>query len=170
MRASTWEKFGIGEAPRRQMKIHDAAGCTRCFGTGYLGRVGIYEVLAMDEQMGDMIERGVPVRELREAARARASSPCVKMACARSSTVRPASPSWCGWSRRRVVRAGSAQVLRQPPAAGVLQPKCLRPYGMPHASLALAGTNALLPPSPPTGEDSPDSGEDSAEQRLHNAV
>ena len=71
VRASTWEKFGIGEAPRRQMKIYEAAGCKRCFGTGYLGRVGIYEVLAMDEEMGDMIERGVPVRELREAARAR---------------------------------------------------------------------------------------------------
>lgn len=71
MRASTWEKFGVGEAPRRQMKIHDAAGCKRCFGTGYLGRVGIYEVLAMDEEMADMIERGGPVRELREAARAR---------------------------------------------------------------------------------------------------
>jgi type II secretory ATPase GspE/PulE/Tfp pilus assembly ATPase PilB-like protein len=71
VRASTWEKFGIGEAPRRQMKIHEAAGCTRCFGTGYLGRVGIYEVLTMDEDMADMIESGVPVRELREAARAR---------------------------------------------------------------------------------------------------
>ena len=71
VRASTWEKFGVGEAPRRQMKIYDAAGCKRCFGTGYLGRIGIYEVLTMDEEMGDMIDRGVPVRELREAARAR---------------------------------------------------------------------------------------------------
>jgi type IV pilus assembly protein PilB len=71
VRASTWEKFGIGEAPRRQMKIHEAAGCKRCFGTGYMGRVGLYEVLTMDEDMGDMIECGVPVRELRDAARAR---------------------------------------------------------------------------------------------------
>jgi len=71
VRASTWEKFGLGEAPRRQMKIHEAAGCTRCFGTGYLGRVGIYEVLDMDEEMGDLIDQGVPVREIREAARAR---------------------------------------------------------------------------------------------------
>ena len=71
VRASTWEKFGLGEAPRRQMKIHEPAGCTRCFGTGYLGRVGIYEVLDMDEEMGDLIDQGVPVREIREAARAR---------------------------------------------------------------------------------------------------
>jgi type IV pilus assembly protein PilB len=70
VRAGTWEKLGIGEAPRRQMKIHEAVGCTRCYGTGYLGRVGIYEVLDMDEEMGGMIERGVPVHELREAARA----------------------------------------------------------------------------------------------------
>jgi type II secretory ATPase GspE/PulE/Tfp pilus assembly ATPase PilB-like protein len=71
VRVSTWEKFGIGKAPRGQMKIYEAAGCKRCFGTGYLGRVGIYEVLAMDEEMADMIERGVPVRELRETARAK---------------------------------------------------------------------------------------------------
>jgi type IV pilus assembly protein PilB len=70
VRASTWEKFGIGAAPGRQMKIREASGCTRCFGTGYLGRIGIYEVLAMDEEMADMIESGVHVRELREVARA----------------------------------------------------------------------------------------------------
>ena len=71
VRASTWEKLGLGEAPRRQFKVYEAAGCTRCFGTGYLGRVGLFEVLALDEEMGDMIEEGLPVRELREAARAR---------------------------------------------------------------------------------------------------
>ncbi len=71
VRASTWEKFGVGEAPHRQMKIYEPAGCTRCFGTGYLGRVGLYEVLDMDEEMGDMIDQGLPVRELRAAARAR---------------------------------------------------------------------------------------------------
>jgi len=79
-RASTWEKSGIGEAPRRQMKIHDAAGCKRCFGTGYLGRVGIYEVLAMDEEMADMIERGVPVRSSAGRSRLAASNPCAKTA------------------------------------------------------------------------------------------
>ena len=73
VRASTWEKLGLGEAPRRQLKVYEAAGCTRCFGTGYLGRVGLFEVLALDEEMGDMIEQGLPVRELREAARAQGS-------------------------------------------------------------------------------------------------
>jgi type IV pilus assembly protein PilB len=71
VRASTWEKLGLGEAPRRQFKVYEAVGCTRCFGTGYLGRVGLFEVLALDEEMCDMIEEGLPVRELREAARAR---------------------------------------------------------------------------------------------------
>jgi type IV pilus assembly protein PilB len=71
VRASTWAKLGLGEAPRAQMKVHEAAGCTRCFGTGYMGRAGLFEVLSLDEEMADMIERGVPVRELREAARVR---------------------------------------------------------------------------------------------------
>jgi type II secretory ATPase GspE/PulE/Tfp pilus assembly ATPase PilB-like protein len=71
IRASTWEKSGIGEAPHRQMKVQEAAGCTRCFGTGYLGRVGLYEVLDIDEEVGDMIDAGVPVRDLRQAARSR---------------------------------------------------------------------------------------------------
>lgn len=71
VRAAAWENLGLGEAPRRQTRVYDAVGCARCFGTGYLGRVGIFEVLALDEEMGDMIERGVPVRDLREAARAR---------------------------------------------------------------------------------------------------
>ena len=70
VRATTWEGLGLGEAPRRQMRVYDAVGCPRCFGTGYLGRLGVFEVLALDEEMGDMIERGVPVRDLREAARA----------------------------------------------------------------------------------------------------
>jgi type IV pilus assembly protein PilB len=71
MRATTWEKLGLGEAPRRTLKVFEATGCTRCFGTGYLGRVGLFEVLALDEDLGDMIEQGVPVRELRDAARAK---------------------------------------------------------------------------------------------------
>ena len=71
VRASTWEKLGLGAAPRRQFKVYEAVGCTRCFGTGYLGRVGLFEVLTLDEEMGDMIEQGLPVRELREAARAK---------------------------------------------------------------------------------------------------
>ena len=71
MRAGEWEKLGLGEAPRRQFKVYEPTGCKRCFGTGYLGRVGLFEVLALDEELGDMIEEGVPVRELRAAARAR---------------------------------------------------------------------------------------------------
>jgi type II secretory ATPase GspE/PulE/Tfp pilus assembly ATPase PilB-like protein len=69
--AAAWEKLGLGAAPRRQMKVHDAAGCTRCLGTGYLGRAGIFEVLTLDEELADMIEQGLPVRDLREAARVR---------------------------------------------------------------------------------------------------
>ncbi|KDR93981.1 type IV pilus assembly protein PilB [Peptoclostridium litorale DSM 5388] len=33
-------------------------GCEKCFGTGYLGRVGVYEVMAIDSNIRDSINRG----------------------------------------------------------------------------------------------------------------
>ncbi len=44
-------------------------GCRACGGTGYAGRVGAFELFAMDEDLADLIADGAPVHRLRAAAR-----------------------------------------------------------------------------------------------------
>ncbi|BAL25715.1 ATPase, T2SS/T4P/T4SS family [Azoarcus sp. KH32C] len=40
------------------------AGCAECDGTGYRGRLGLYEILLPDELMRDLIARGASLKEL----------------------------------------------------------------------------------------------------------
>ena len=44
-------------------------GCERCFGTGYLGRVGIFELMEMNDELRKMIMAGADASMLTEAAR-----------------------------------------------------------------------------------------------------
>ncbi len=39
-------------------------GCPACMGTGYRGRTGIFEIVLNDEEVQDMILRGVPAQEI----------------------------------------------------------------------------------------------------------
>jgi len=43
-------------------------GCKKCLGTGYLGRIPIYEVLVITPTMAQAIEKGLPTTQLRELA------------------------------------------------------------------------------------------------------
>ena len=43
-------------------------GCKKCLGTGYLGRIPIFEIMAVTPTMSDGVERGLPVSKLREIA------------------------------------------------------------------------------------------------------
>jgi len=45
-------------------------GCRRCIGTGYIGRVGVYELFEATEEYGEMIVRLEPAEAVRRAARA----------------------------------------------------------------------------------------------------
>jgi type IV pilus assembly protein PilB len=69
--ADKWVELGLGEPPERRMSAYSPAGCPKCFGTGYLGRLGLYEVLTIDDGMREMIATGATVGELRAAARGR---------------------------------------------------------------------------------------------------
>lgn len=54
--------------------VHAACGgveCTVCHGTGYSGRVGVFELLLVDESLRGMIARGAQLPEIREHARSR---------------------------------------------------------------------------------------------------
>lgn len=49
---------------------YQGKGCERCNHTGYSGRVGIYEVLPLRDEIRSLIVKGAPLAELREAASA----------------------------------------------------------------------------------------------------
>lgn len=51
------------------MPIYRARGCPACNGTGFKGRVGVYEVLDMEAPLRDAIARGLDSTALRDAAR-----------------------------------------------------------------------------------------------------
>ena len=69
--AERWRDLGLGEAPGSRMTVHSPVGCPKCFGTGYYGRLGLYEVLTVDDELREMISVGATVGEMRAAARAR---------------------------------------------------------------------------------------------------
>ena len=45
------------------------AGCVRCRQTGFFGRSGVFEILDITPEIRDLINRGVHLSELQEAAR-----------------------------------------------------------------------------------------------------
>ncbi len=45
-------------------KVTRGRGCTACHGTGYTGRVGIYEVLTLDDEIRDRISNGSSILEI----------------------------------------------------------------------------------------------------------
>jgi len=51
-------------------KIYRGAGCDKCRQTGYSGRMGIYELLEMDDDMRDLVTSNPPLMELRRACQA----------------------------------------------------------------------------------------------------
>lgn len=53
------------------LRLHGGAGCPSCHGTGYRGRLGLFELLRIDDTMRESIARGAGMDALRERARAR---------------------------------------------------------------------------------------------------
>jgi len=71
MTDARWTELGLGDPPQRRLKVYNPTGCTKCFGTGYRGRVGLYEVLIIDEGLRDLIATGGSVHEIQRMARER---------------------------------------------------------------------------------------------------
>jgi type IV pilus assembly protein PilB len=59
---------GFSEHESRTLKMFKGRGCDRCSNTGYKGRVGLYEVLEVDDEMREMILSGASSFELRQKA------------------------------------------------------------------------------------------------------
>jgi len=52
----------------RAIPFMKGKGCETCGGTGYKGRAGIYEVMAMSPEVRRMVLRGASITELRDMA------------------------------------------------------------------------------------------------------
>jgi type IV pilus assembly protein PilB len=61
-------EIGFSETEARTLKLFRGRGCDRCSNTGYKGRVGLYEVLEIDDEMREMILSGASAYELRQKA------------------------------------------------------------------------------------------------------
>ena len=63
-------RFGHDPKLHPNVTFFRGRGCDRCRQTGYKGRLGIYELMRINEEIAEMIVRRAPVSELKEAARA----------------------------------------------------------------------------------------------------
>ncbi|HHU79867.1 MAG TPA: hypothetical protein GXZ35_00830 [Acholeplasmataceae bacterium] len=52
----------------RARNIHDAKGCPACNNTGYKGRLGVHEILFIDEDIKELIQKRVSTEEIRKLA------------------------------------------------------------------------------------------------------
>jgi type IV pilus assembly protein PilB len=59
---------GFSEHEARTLKLFRGRGCERCSSTGYKGRVGLYEVLEVDDELREMILSGASSFEIRQKA------------------------------------------------------------------------------------------------------
>jgi type IV pilus assembly protein PilB len=65
--AKQWEELGLGTTPAAEIPVWSPVGCGRCFNTGYLGRVGLYEVLTVDDVLREIITGGGAMADMRRA-------------------------------------------------------------------------------------------------------
>ncbi len=56
----------LGLQPQEGLRLHRPRGCRACEGSGYRGRVALYERLEMDNPLRELCFRGAPLEELRE--------------------------------------------------------------------------------------------------------
>jgi type IV pilus assembly protein PilB len=59
---------GFSEHESRTLKLFKGRGCDRCSGTGYKGRLGLYEVMEIDDELRELILSGASSYELRQKA------------------------------------------------------------------------------------------------------
>jgi len=58
--------FSVGEIPN--LNIYEPEGCSKCNGSGYKGRIGLFELMEMTEEVGKIITAAAPEDQLRKVA------------------------------------------------------------------------------------------------------
>ena len=59
---------GFSKSEHKGLKLFRGRGCERCSGTGYKGRVGLFEVMEIDDEVRELILSGGSAYELRQKA------------------------------------------------------------------------------------------------------
>ena len=69
--AKDLREFGFAaQDPEQQVTLYRGEGCDACRHTGYSGRTGIFELMTMSAEVGDLLTRRAPLADIRDAARA----------------------------------------------------------------------------------------------------
>jgi type IV pilus assembly protein PilB len=61
-------KVGFSEEEARTMKCYKGKGCKTCNDTGYKGRVALYEVMPVKDELKELILEGAASTEIKKAA------------------------------------------------------------------------------------------------------
>ena len=71
MPAVELSRFGFkAEDPNEQVTLYRGEGCEACRHTGYKGRIGIYELMRINDEIRELVVRRAPLADIREAAKA----------------------------------------------------------------------------------------------------
>ncbi len=62
-------RLGLGHMNIKNIVFYKGRGCDKCGGTGYKGRIGVYEVMKVTETISDMITTAKTTAEIREQAK-----------------------------------------------------------------------------------------------------
>ncbi|MBU1061773.1 MAG: type II secretion system ATPase GspE [Candidatus Omnitrophica bacterium] len=62
-------ELGISDEDARQIEFYKGEGCSECNSSGYKGRIGIYELLIMDDKTRELVIRRASSAAIRNAAR-----------------------------------------------------------------------------------------------------
>lgn len=69
--AQTLIDIGFSPEEAKTLKIFEPKGCEKCHNTGYKGRVGLYEVMEIDEELRELVMVGASTSELRQKSKER---------------------------------------------------------------------------------------------------
>ena len=60
--------MGLAPDLAESLQLFEGEGCNACHGTGYKGRVGLYEVMEISEDISDFIRNGATGSQIRRKA------------------------------------------------------------------------------------------------------
>jgi type IV pilus assembly protein PilB len=63
-----FEALAHGKEPPSDAVFYRGRGCKKCLGTGYSGRVPIYEIMVVSPALAQAVENGLPTTKLRDIA------------------------------------------------------------------------------------------------------